>query len=125
MNSDSQTRWSGRISSHWDTCWKDSNEHWEGAVAMVERLQKALQDAEQHETTRCMGLLWKLQEAVPETGLASGLDLGIAIVIDVVERLQVQVEHLEKAEAVQPGPRITVYGPMQPEGSEEAPQGYA
>lgn len=97
MNSDSQTRWSGRISSHWDTCWKDSNEHWECAVAMVERLRTDV----------------KSKQIVLDAALRE------------CNRLQAQVEQLEKAEAVQHGPRITVYGTMQPEGSEEAPQGYA
>ena len=30
------------IVSHWDTCWKDSSEHWECAVLRVERLEKRL-----------------------------------------------------------------------------------
>lgn len=28
--------------SHWDTCWKDSREHWECAVRQAERLQREL-----------------------------------------------------------------------------------
>jgi hypothetical protein len=27
------------IGSHWDTCWKDSSEHWECAVVRMERLE--------------------------------------------------------------------------------------
>ena len=30
------------IGSHWDTCWKDSSEHWGCAVLRAERLERQL-----------------------------------------------------------------------------------
>ena len=36
------------IGSHWDTCWKDSSEHWECAVYRAEQLELGLLNNQYH-----------------------------------------------------------------------------
>ena len=85
------------MGSHWDTCWKDSSEHWECAVAMVERLEMlaktyleeviVLRTVSKEQAKAEIKALFEEGETMYFSDIAQKLRLDLSIVVEICGEL--------------------------------------